>query len=92
MGWNNVSPSAPLLFDGIKDNYFYHVHSYFPQVADETLVACWTDYEGVRFASGIVSGKLAAFQFHPEKSQANGLRLLKNFLRLVDGPGGMHQG
>ncbi len=83
MGWNNVTPSdaGATLFDGIADGYFYHVHSYYPQVADESLVACWTTYEDVKFASGVISGNLAAVQFHPEKSQANGLRLLGNFLR-----------
>ncbi|MDR1191193.1 MAG: imidazole glycerol phosphate synthase subunit HisH [Verrucomicrobiales bacterium] len=83
MGWNNVtvSDAGRALFAPVSGEYFYHVHSYFPQPADISLAACWTEYEGVRFASGIVSGRLAAFQFHPEKSQANGLRLLGNFLR-----------
>ena len=85
MGWNDVEVVKQPLFAGVGDRYFYHVHSYFPQVADSSLVACWTEYEDVRFASGIVSGRLAAFQFHPEKSQTNGLRLLENFLRTVGG-------
>jgi glutamine amidotransferase len=87
MGWNNVEVTAAgrQLFDGGKDQFFYHVHSYFPQVTDSSLVACWTEYGGVRFASGIVSGNLAAFQFHPEKSQQNGLRLIGNFLRRFEG-------
>jgi glutamine amidotransferase len=85
MGWNNVTVSEPGrdLFADIGAGWFYHVHSYYPAPADPTLAACWTDYNGTRFASGIVSGRLAAFQFHPEKSQAGGLRLLANFLRLA---------
>jgi glutamine amidotransferase len=83
MGWNEVqvTKAGENLFDGIREPYFYHVHSYFPEVADSSLVACWTEYEGIRFASGVTKGNLAAFQFHPEKSQSNGLQLIGNFLR-----------
>ena len=82
MGWNEVQPvnQGIELFQNMPGSlYFYHVHSYYPEVADESLIACRTEY-GISFTSGIATGNLAAFQFHPEKSQANGLRLLGNFL------------
>lgn len=75
MGWNDVAFTAA---SGLREasGYFYHVHSYYPVDVPEDLVACWTTY-GVRFASGIRRGAVAAFQFHPEKSQSAGLRLLR---------------
>ena len=63
---------------GLGDpSHLYFVHSYYPDVEDPSLIACSTDY-GVSFASGIVKKNLIAVQFHPEKSQDVGLRLLGN--------------
>jgi imidazoleglycerol phosphate synthase glutamine amidotransferase subunit HisH len=82
MGWNNAllrdASSAPWtdLGDG---PYFYYVHSYFPSPADSSLVAAETDY-GVTFAGAIQHGRLIATQFHPEKSQKAGMKLIGNFL------------
>lgn len=82
MGWNQISyPSGcvPPLFDGIDaGEHFYFVHSYFVEPADETLIATSTDYGGP-FCSSVARGNVMATQFHPEKSQAAGLKLLKNF-------------
>jgi len=81
MGWNRVFARAghPLL-SGVPDgSYFYFVHSFYPQPADLRLVLAECEY-GLRFAAGVGRGNLAAFQFHPEKSGAPGLRLLANFL------------
>lgn len=86
MGWNQVKilKDHPVL-QGIPSGAgFYFVHSYFVEPLDKNLVATETDY-GTAFASGIASGNLFASQFHPEKSQANGLALLKNFGRMVAG-------
>ncbi|MDB6138078.1 MAG: imidazole glycerol phosphate synthase, glutamine amidotransferase subunit [Verrucomicrobiaceae bacterium] len=80
MGWNQAqwAPSAAKFSTGLGDPcHVYFVHSYYPEVEDESLVACTTDYGG-RFASGIIKPNLFAVQFHPEKSQATGLTLLKN--------------
>lgn len=80
MGWNQVrrTKSHPL-WEGIGDGErFYFVHSYFVDPVDENLVAGNTDY-AVRFTSAIASDNLFAVQFHPEKSQRPGLRLLRNF-------------
>jgi len=84
MGWNAVSlrTQVPAL-EGIADGaYFYFVHSYYPVPADSGIVATTTNY-GVSFVSSVGQGKLYACQFHPEKSQSAGLRILKNFGSLV---------
>lgn len=82
MGWNTVTAKdkANSLFKELADEpYFFHVHSYYPEGVDEGVIACSTEY-GVKFVSGIKLGKMHAFQFHPEKSQANGLKLLSAFV------------
>ena len=60
----------------------YFVHSYYPVPADPGLVATATPY-GVEFASSVVRDNVFACQFHPEKSQEIGLRLLDNFVRVL---------
>ena len=82
MGWNRVWRTRPHpLWDGIEDGArFYFVHSYYADPVDRERVAAETDY-GVRFCCALADGPLFATQFHPEKSQHAGLRLLANFLR-----------
>ena len=85
MGWNQVSHGGRLrLFEGVpEDASFYFVHSYYPVVEDaRDLRVAWCDY-GIRFAAAIERGPVWATQFHPEKSQRWGLRLLENFAALV---------
>jgi glutamine amidotransferase len=80
IGWNQISinKETPLLH-GISDGSFvYFVHSYYVQSDNPDLVACTTNY-GLDYCSGIASGNVAAFQFHPEKSSQVGLKILKNF-------------
>jgi glutamine amidotransferase len=83
MGWNSVNfaDDAPLT-DGIisGEDQFYFVHSYYIEPEDESLTWFETDY-GSRFVAGIQSGNCYASQFHPEKSQAKGLHLYRNFLK-----------
>src|SRR5262249_44121470 len=85
IGWNRIQiakPDCPL-FDGIADgSYVYFVHSFFPRPSDDSIVATRTEY-GENFASAIWSGHVFATQFHPEKSQAVGLKLLSNFVTLA---------
>mgnify|MGYP001818496619 CR=1 FL=1 len=84
MGWNAATPTEPAddLWQGLGEQpYFYFVHSFYPEPIDPSLMAMATDYKGTRFASAIRRGRLLATQFHPEKSQQAGLRLLRNFLR-----------
>ena len=80
MGWNTVAvKKRPPALEGIDEgSYFYFVHSYYVVPEDEKVVATTTGY-GVEFASSIWQDNLFATQFHPEKSQEKGLRILKNF-------------
>lgn len=83
MGWNSAvlaDPAAPPWTDLGEAPYFYYVHSYFPSPSDPSLVAAETDY-GVKFAGAIQRGRLVATQFHPEKSQKAGMKLIGNFLK-----------
>jgi len=85
MGWNSVGIKKrfPAL-EGIKDgSHFYFVHSYYPLPEDQGIVSTTTDYGG-EFVSSVGQGNLYACQFHPEKSQAVGLKILENFGRLVE--------
>ncbi len=85
MGWNvaNWEESKAEVWAGLKNpTHIYFVHSYYPEVADESLALCRTDY-GVGFISGIARKNLVAVQFHPEKSQEAGLTLLRNALKFL---------
>lgn len=83
MGWNQIiKRGSPRLFAGIEDGaYFYFVHSFYVEPADATLNATMTDY-GLTFSSSIEQKNLFACQFHPEKSQTVGLKVLKNFIEI----------
>lgn len=87
MGWNEVRQSRPHpMWKGIADGTrFYFVHSYFPVPADPALVAGTSRYP-FEFACAAATGALFAVQFHPEKSQDAGLRLLENFAAWQPGP------
>ena len=87
MGWNRVMHSGDLaIFDGIPSGaYFYFVHSYYPQPVDGTLRVATCQY-GVTFPAAIGRGNIFGAQFHPEKSQLWGLKLLENFARVVKAP------
>ena len=81
MGWNQVTQSAQHpLWQGIADGErFYFVHSYFVEPQAQAIVMGTSDYGG-QFAAAIGADNVFATQFHPEKSQQPGLRLLENFL------------
>jgi glutamine amidotransferase len=83
MGWNAVNlRRRPPAFDGIDDGrHFYFVHSYYVVPKDESVIAGETDYYRP-FCSMVWRDNLLATQFHPEKSQADGLRLLRNFAEM----------
>lgn len=84
MGWNDIQRSGrPKLLSGIKDGtYYYFVHSYYAVPEDPGCLAATTFY-GTRICAAVESGSIWATQFHPEKSQSQGLRLLRNFVRTV---------
>ena len=80
MGWNQVHQNPHPLWDAIpQDSRFYFVHSFYTVPEDSFMVAATADYPEM-FACALASENLFAVQFHPEKSQAVGLQLLKNFL------------
>ncbi len=84
MGWNNLNlrqKDCPL-FKDLKDNsYVYFCHSYYPAPQDNKIIAATTGY-GVEFAAIVRQGNVYGVQFHPEKSQETGLKILKNFVQL----------
>jgi glutamine amidotransferase len=82
MGWNQVNQARPHpVWEGVPDgSRFYFVHSYFPQPADGAMTAATCAY-GVTFTCAIARDNIFAVQFHPEKSQTFGLRLLSNFVQ-----------
>ncbi|MBI3637741.1 MAG: imidazole glycerol phosphate synthase subunit HisH [Candidatus Rokubacteria bacterium] len=84
MGWNRVHPERGMrLFEGVPDGaHFYFVHSYYPEPGETALRRAWCEY-GVRFAAAIERDRIFATQFHPEKSQRWGIRLLENFAAVV---------
>lgn len=84
MGWNTVRHDGDLaIFDGIPSGaHFYFVHSFYPMTADASLQVATCTY-GVTFPAAVGRGPLFATQFHPEKSQRWGLRLLENFAAFV---------
>ena len=80
MGWNQVHQRPHPLWQGIpQDSRFYFVHSYYAQPDNASMIAATTDYP-TPFACALSKDNVFAVQFHPEKSQSVGLRLLQNFL------------
>jgi glutamine amidotransferase len=85
IGWNQLEitrPDCPLYRGIPSGSYVYFVHSFFPKPVDPTVAATLTTY-GETFASSVWRDNLFATQFHPEKSQTVGLRLLANFVALA---------
>jgi imidazole glycerol-phosphate synthase subunit HisH len=80
MGWNQIHQmcASPLWRGLPDDSYAYFVHSYYVAPEDPSVVAATTDY-GIAYCSAITRGNLHAIQFHPEKSQDIGERILRNF-------------
>jgi len=83
MGWNTLSGLRGPLYAGLPEELsVYFVHSYYPVPEDPSLASATCEY-GVRFAASVTRGALHATQFHPEKSQAAGLAILRNFLSIL---------
>ena len=87
MGWNNVDfvrGKNDALLRGINSgDQFYFVHSYCVDCRESDIILATTEYGGTTFTSAISKGRLAATQFHPEKSQIKGLTLYNNFLKIA---------
>lgn len=84
MGWNSLDiREGTRLFDGIgQGSYVYFVHSYYLKAEDEEIVAASTEYTA-HIHAAVERGNVFACQFHPEKSSAVGLKILKNFVELT---------
>lgn len=84
MGWNSLDiREGTRLFDGIgQGSYVYFVHSYYLKAEDEEIVAASTEYTA-HIHAAVEWGNVFACQFHPEKSSAVGLKILKNFVELT---------
>ena len=80
MGWNRgtIKQQAPILKDTADGTFFYFVHSYYVVPEDPSLIAIEADY-GHPFCAAVWKDNLFATQFHPEKSQGEGLKLLRAF-------------
>ncbi len=85
MGWNRIKKEKehPVLKGLPEDASFYFVHSYYPDPLEGSRVLTSTEY-GMSFASGVSLDNVTAVQFHPEKSGVNGIKFLKNFLKMKD--------
>lgn len=83
IGWNDLNyPNPGRLFAGLPEgSYVYFVHSYYLRAADPSIVTACTQY-GVRIDASVESGNVFACQFHPEKSEAAGMKILQNFLMI----------
>ena len=84
VGWNQISQrlAHPLFADIADQTFFYFVHSYYCESDNRAIVIGETEY-GATYASVVARGNVCGVQFHPEKSQAVGLRLLSNFARVM---------
>jgi glutamine amidotransferase len=84
MGWNGIEKKmgVPFLKGVESGDFFYFVHSYYVIPEETRWVSTFTDY-GIPFASSIWKDNLFGTQFHPEKSQQRGLRILENFARSI---------
>jgi glutamine amidotransferase len=83
IGWNDLSyPAQGRLFQGLPEGtYVYFVHSYYLRAEDPSIVTARTEY-GVSIDAAVESGSVMACQFHLEKSESAGMRILENFLRI----------
>ena len=84
MGWNDLKVAAldcPLLKGVSGSGQVYFCHSYYPDPADKTVIAATTDY-GKEFPCVLWKDNVYGVQFHPEKSQATGLKIIENFVKL----------
>lgn len=86
IGWNNLKyPHEGRLFRGLpEDVYVYFVHSYYLQAQEESIVKAVTEYGALIHAS-VEKDNIFACQFHPEKSSGVGMKILSNFIQVVEG-------
>jgi imidazole glycerol-phosphate synthase subunit HisH len=83
MGWNEVMMMDDPLFSGLSNMLGYYANSYIVEPTDDSEVIAWTQYGKERFPAAVRRDNVWGVQFHPEKSGAPGLRLIRNFLSQV---------
>ncbi len=83
MGWNDVETSDDPIFDGVGELVAYYANSYVCVPAQEEDAIAWSEYDGIRFASGARTANVWGLQFHPEKSSTAGRHIISNFVRLA---------
>ena len=85
IGWNKTSFNFDEpIFEGIpNESFFYYVHSFYVTPSNPDHVLTSTEYRGVSYCSAIKKDNITAFQFHPEKSGALGLKIYRNWKQLI---------
>ena len=86
IGWNTINiknSNDPLLADIVNEEHFYFVHSNFVLPTHQENVLCSTNFSGFEYCSVVKKDNVYGIQFHPEKSSAQGLKILKNFKSLI---------
>lgn len=83
IGWDEVKPLDNGLFRGMLSGYFYFMHSYHFIPEDKTVITAITKYGDIEIVSAVRKDNIVGVQFHPEKSQGDGLRVLRNFLEMM---------
>jgi len=78
IGWDEVKSSDDKLFKGMRNNFFYFMHSYHFVLEDNDANIATTNYGDLKICSAVKKDNIVGVQFHPEKSQGDGLRFLKN--------------
>lgn len=81
LGWNNIDTKNKKYFTNLTNTDFYFIHSYHFKVAEEICISATVNY-GIDLVASVQKENIFATQFHPEKSQESGLKVLKNFFEL----------
>lgn len=84
IGWDEVKPSQEEMFRGLRYGFFYFMHSYHFVPEDENVIIGTTNYNGFEIVSAVRKDNIVGAQFHPEKSQGDGLRFLRNFIEAIN--------
>jgi glutamine amidotransferase len=81
MGWNSIKVTSPFFKDIADGSFVYFCHSYYPEPKEKSVVSATCNY-GIDFACAVEQDNVFGMQFHPEKSQKVGLKMLESFVKL----------